>query len=154
MNPRAIGWAFVGAQFVLLATLILLPGRDHWPTPGWLSALGLVVVVTGVGLAAVAALRLGPALTPTPMPNDGGLVTGGLYRWVRHPIYSGVLLVVVGLTLPSGSVVTLVVGVITVAFFNFKAAWEERRLAERYPGYEAYRARTGRFIPRPASATR
>jgi protein-S-isoprenylcysteine O-methyltransferase Ste14 len=51
--------------------------------------------------------------------------------------------------LRSGSLITLAVGAVTVAFFNAKAAWEEKRLAERYPGYAAYAARTPRFIPRP-----
>jgi len=98
----------------------------------------------------VAALRLGAALTPTPVPTERGtLITGGLYTFVRHPIYTGVLIIVVGLVIRSGSLLTLLVGVATVWFFNAKAAWEEARLAERYPDYPAYAAVTPRFVPRP-----
>ena len=38
---------------------------------------------------------------------------------------------------------------VTVVFFHVKARWEEAQLAERYPGYREYAARTPRFIPRP-----
>lgn len=150
MNRTRTGWLFVAAQALLLITLVALPGDDAWPTPGWLQAIGLVAVVGGVALVAVAALRLGPALTPTPVPtNAGQLTTDGLYRLVRHPIYSGVLAAVVGVTIRSGSIPVLVVGVVTVGFFHVKARWEEEQLTERYPDYPAYAATTPRFLPRP-----
>lgn len=151
-GPRraGVGWAFVAVQAVLLITLVALPGADHWPVPGWLRAIGLVLLVGGVALVAVAALRLGPALTPSPVPNEqGSLATTGLYGHVRHPIYSGVLLAVAGVTIGSGNLATLVVALATVVFFNTKAAWEERRLAEHYPDYATYAERTPRFVPRP-----
>jgi protein-S-isoprenylcysteine O-methyltransferase Ste14 len=137
-------------QVVLLVALVVLPGRDDWPTPEWLRLVAQLVFVAGIVVLVVASLRLGRALTPTPVPTASGeLQTGGLYRYVRHPIYSGVLLIVVGITLRSGSVLTLAVAVVTVVFFDRKARWEEERLAERYPGYAAYAAHTPRFVPRP-----
>lgn len=143
-----MGWAFVAGQVVLLVALVLLPGRDDWPTPSWLWMVGQVLVLAGFVLMIVASLRLGRGLTATPVPNARGqLITGGLYRYVRHPIYTGVLLVVVGLTLRSGSFVTLAVAVVTVVFFDRKARWEEARLRERYPGYADYAAHTRRFVP-------
>ncbi len=145
---QLIGWLFVGAQAVLLVGLVALPGGDVWPTPTWLRWAGQAMVAAGLALGAVAALRLGSSLTPTPVPRAAGsLTTGGLYRVVRHPIYSAVLVIVVGLVVGSGSVWRLAVGAATVAFFNAKAAWEERRLSERYPDYAAYAARTPRFVP-------
>jgi protein-S-isoprenylcysteine O-methyltransferase Ste14 len=80
---------------------------------------------------------------------SGHLTTDGLYRNVRHPIYSGVLLVTVGLVLRSGSVAGVAVGVALVVFFVVKARWEETRLNRRYPEYAAYAARTTRFVPAP-----
>ncbi|MEM7342348.1 MAG: isoprenylcysteine carboxylmethyltransferase family protein [Actinomycetota bacterium] len=151
MDRRGVvGWVFVGVQAVLLGLLILLPGRDDWPTPAAVDTLGAIALVLGVVLVAAASLRLGRALTATPVPTrDGELITHGLYRYVRHPIYSGVLLAVVGLTIRSGSLITLAVAVTTVVFFVVKATWEEQRLAERYEGYAAYAASTPRFVPRP-----
>ncbi len=144
----AIGWAFVALQAVLLIALVVLPGGGAWSTPGWLRSVGFACILAGLGLIAISSLRLGSALTPTPVPTAAGsLQTGGLYRFVRHPIYTGVLTIVVGLVVRSGSWAHVAVGVITVVFFDRKARWEEARLAERYPDYADYAARTPRFVP-------
>lgn len=146
---RRTGWLFVVAQVVLFIALALLPRADHWPVPGWLSAIGYFLMAVGAVLVIVAGLRLGPSLTPTPMPTASGqLATTGLYRFSRHPIYSGVLAIVAGIVIGSGSIVVATVGLLAVAFFTIKARWEEARLREHYPGYNAYAATTGRFLPR------
>ena len=148
VDRRTVGWAFVAGQVVLLVALVLLPGRDDWPTPPWVRTAGQVLVIAGFVLMIMASLRLGRGLTATPVPNARGrLITGGLYRYVRHPIYTGVLLIVAGLTLRSGSVVTLAVAVVTVVFFDRKARWEEAQLRERYPDYAEYASHTPRFVP-------
>ncbi|MDB2392382.1 isoprenylcysteine carboxylmethyltransferase family protein [Acidimicrobiaceae bacterium] len=134
---------------ILLIALVLLPGANHWPTPGWLQAVASVLVFGGFALMGIAALGLGRSLTPTPVPvSYGELQTGGMYRWMRHPIYTGVLMLVAGLAMRSGKLVHLVIAVGTFAFFDRKARWEEARLAEKYSGYSDYAQQTPRFIPR------
>jgi protein-S-isoprenylcysteine O-methyltransferase Ste14 len=148
MSDRAIGWLFVAVQVVLLGVLIFLPGSDDWPTPQWLRTLGTVVNVLGFALLIVAALGLGSSLTAIPVPKKSGkLETGGLYRFVRHPIYTGVFMIVVALVATSGSWLHLAIGVVTMAFFSVKARWEEQRLRLEYPEYDAYARATGRFVP-------
>lgn len=148
-RSRAIGWSLVAVQGVLLVGLISIGGRDDWPTPPWLHQVGTGLVTIGLIVVAVGATGLGRLLTATPVPKSGGaLVTDGLYRWVRHPIYTGVLLIVVGLVAPSGRWLTLVLGCLTAVFFFVKSTWEEERLAERYDGYADYRRATPRFFPR------
>lgn len=148
MNRSAVGWVWVAGQAVLLGALVLLPGNDHWPTPPWVEVSAAVLFFGGLAFIAVAALGLGAALTPTPVPNKrGSLTTTGLYRYMRHPIYTGVLTVVAGMTLRSGSWTHLILAAITVAFFDRKAAWEEKRLFEEYPDYGAYASRTAKFVP-------
>ncbi len=150
MSKQITGWIFVAVQAVILIALIIGPARNDWPTPDVVRLVGMAFIVAGIGIGIVATLSLGTALTPTPVPTERGtLTTEGLYRFVRHPIYTGVLAIVVGLTIRSGSVLSLIIAVLAVAFFNAKAAWEEQRLVETYPGYEAYAARTPRFVPRP-----
>lgn len=149
MSRAATGWAFVAIQAILLAALVLMPGAEHWPTPDWLDALSTAMVAGGLVVVAVAALGLGPALTATPVPTKRGqLATGGLFRWVRHPIYSGVLLIVVALGAGSGNLAKFAIAAATIGFFHVKARWEEGQLARRYPDYSAYAALTPRFVPR------
>ena len=153
MNNRTIGWIFVACQAALLLALILLPTADAWPTPSWLTGIGLGAVVAGLGIVAYGSLNLGTSLTATPVPNGKGeLKTAGMYGYVRHPIYSGVLLIVVGLVVRSANWLTLAVGIATVSFFHTKAQWEERQLAEHFEDYDAYAAITPRFVPRLRSS--
>lgn len=148
-HVRLVGWFLVAAQAVLLVTIIVLPHRDDWSTPRLVDLLGWVLITGGGIVAAIAATDLGSALTPTPEPKrDTQLRTDGLYRHVRHPIYSGVVLAVVGVVVRSGSVVALAIGTFTAGFFHAKARWEESRLAVRYPEYATYRSVTPRFVPR------
>ncbi len=139
----------------MLVTLIALDGADDWPTPRWVEIFATGLVIVGLLIGAVAAGGLGRLLTPTPVPKAGGrLVTTGFYRYVRHPVYTGVLLVVLGLVVGSGRWLSLVVGVVAIAFFYAKSSWEEQRLMEHYPDYPAYRETTPRFVPKPGSGLR
>ncbi len=148
MNRRLVGWLFVGAQVVLLVALVLLPTGTAWPMPRALRVVSIGLTAAGLVGILAASLALGRALTPTPLPNGRGhLRMDGLYRYVRHPIYTGVLAVVVGVTLGTRQWAGLVLGVVTVVFFAVKARWEEARLAEMFPGYADYAAKTPRFVP-------
>jgi protein-S-isoprenylcysteine O-methyltransferase Ste14 len=109
-------------------------------------------VVAGAGVATIVwgARSLGREITAHPAPTPSAtLRTNGPYRYVRHPIYSGVLLFAAGLTLASGSVLKAVALFLLVGVLSIKARFEERLLAERFPDYEAYVRRTPRLVPRP-----
>jgi protein-S-isoprenylcysteine O-methyltransferase Ste14 len=153
---RVKGRLFVAVQGVLLAALVLLPRwADEWTLPGWTAVVGWVVAIAGAVVAFAAFPQLGNALTPLPEPrSDAALTTSGLYRWVRHPIYSGVLAMGWGWTLAHPSWATVVVVVALTVLFHAKARYEEGLLAERYPDYVAYASSTPRFLPRPTSRRR
>lgn len=151
VSRSTIGWVWVAGQVVLLGALIVAPGGDAWAKPDALTLTANLLFFGGLALVGAAAAGLGRALTPTPVPTEAGrLTTTGLYRFVRHPIYTGVLAVVAGITLRSGSWLHLALAAATVVFFDRKAAWEERALRDRYPDYGDYAARTPKFVPRIA----
>lgn len=138
----------VAGQFALLGLLVLLPGRTDWPVPRGLAVVCIVTTVAGLAVMVVGATALGRGLTATPLPNEHALLrTGGLYRFVRHPIYGGLLLTMASVTVASGSVFRLLVLGLLVLLLTLKARWEEARLAHRFDGYAAYAARTPRFAP-------
>ena len=107
-DDHAVARLLVAGQAVLLVLLLVVPGRGGWPVPGVLAALSGVVAAVGVGIVLVAGTTLGRGLTATPLPNARAqLRTTGLYRFVRHPIYSGVLLAAAAFTVGTGSVTRL-----------------------------------------------
>lgn len=147
MKKSALGWLLVVVQFVLLLVLILLP----WRSPSALSiVLGLVLAVAGALLGVMAGRHLGRALTPTPVPIvDAGLRTGGAYRFVRHPIYSAVLLMVLGYVIAIGTVWTAAGALVLLVFFVLKSRWEDGLLHEQYGDeWTVWAARTGALVPR------
>jgi len=143
------GWWVVAQALVLLAALVLAPATRA--AAGFDRAaqfLGVLLVLGGGALAAAGLRALGSALTPYPRPRDGaGLVTRGAYRYMRHPIYSGIVLAAFGWALAWLSVPGFVFGVAVALFFDRKAAREEAWLRECFPEYAAYARRVRRFVP-------
>lgn len=147
---RRIGWALVGGQFALLAGLVVTPGGDSWPVTAPVRITGEAMTVAGLAGMGAAALGLGRGLTATPVPNRSAqLRTAGLYAWVRHPIYTALLVFAAGRVVVSGSALRAVILVALVVLLTGKARWEEKLLAERFAGYPDYAAAVPRFLPRP-----
>ncbi len=113
-----------------------------------LEAAGVILLLTGLGLAVWARLQLGrnwgPPMTKKDEPE---LVTSGPYRFVRHPIYSGILLGVLGTALAT-NIAWLVVFAVIGAYFFYSAWTEEKLMTAAFPAaYPTYRARTKMLIP-------
>lgn len=148
-RPQVVAWALVAVQLMLLAALVVLPGPRGWPTSWWLATLAVTMIIAAAVLGLAGALRLGAGLTPSPLPSPAAqLRTTGAYAWVRHPIYSALLLGGAGIVLLAGRPSRIAVWLALLALLWGKSRFEERALAERFPGYRAYAARTPRFVPR------
>jgi protein-S-isoprenylcysteine O-methyltransferase Ste14 len=112
------------------------------------AGVGAACLVAGLGLAVWARLHLGRNWgMPMSQKADPELVTSGPYRLIRHPIYSGLLLAMVGTTLVR-NLIGLAFVVAAGAFFLYSARVEERNLAATFPSaYPAYRSATKMLIP-------
>lgn len=138
---------YVVVQFALMLLLFLGPGSAWWAPArlmrmGPAALIGKILLLGGLFLGVSAALWLGRSLTPLPHPKgEGILVERGPYRMVRHPIYTGVILIAYGWSIASASWLTA--GYATLIFFwlDVKSRREERWLVEKYPGYRDYRKR-------------
>lgn len=143
---RGGGWVL--GQFALIAVILavglLAPG---WPA-GMPPAVGGVLAALGAALALVSGRSLGRALTPFPRPAAGGsLVERGPYRVVRHPIYTGGILLAAGFALWASPWALLPTAALAV-LWGLKARVEERHLRARYEQYDAYSRRVRwRLVP-------
>lgn len=137
----------------LLAWVVWAPALT-WSGMGLPAAVrwtGLPLFLAGGALAMWARLTLGKSATYTAVPaSESELVTGGPYRWFRHPVYSGGALMLAGAAALSGSALILAVGVVILGVLAYRTRREERLLLERYgDAYRAQMDRTGRWLPRP-----
>jgi protein-S-isoprenylcysteine O-methyltransferase Ste14 len=134
---------WVAAQFLLIAAMVLWPAAWHWDA----GAIALGLAALALGLWVFAYNRPGN-FNIRPEPKAGGqLVTGGPYRWMRHPMYVALLLGMAAVTAESHSWVQAAFWLLLLLVLNFKAGLEERLLRQRWPDYAAYCERTRRFIP-------
>lgn len=144
---------------LLLGLALLLPRRMSvaWLTMRFLPSsvvwfwIGFVLVASGLGFAIAARVWLGGNWSGVvTLKQDHELIRSGPYRWVRHPIYTGLLVALLGSIIALGEVR----GVIALALFTFallrKVALEERLLAEEFgPTYSRYRREVPRLLPMP-----
>lgn len=113
-----------------------------------LTYTGLAIAVLGFLVIIVAILQLNKNLTPFPTPIDRGtLIQTGLYKFVRHPIYSGIILGAFGFGIYQESLWKMSIGLVLWVLFYFKSGYEETLLLKHYPEYESYRTQTSRFFP-------
>jgi len=147
---------------VLVAVLLVLLSRRH-AVPGLFASLGGVLAMhagaagqwvglglclAGFGFAMWARLHLGRNWgMPMSLRQGHELVTSGPYAYVRHPIYTGIMLAMIGSTLARG-LAWLLLFCLGFAYFLFSARTEEQMMAAQFPNtYPAYRRRTRMLIP-------
>ncbi len=113
-----------------------------------LGVIGAVVFASGLALAVWARIHLGRNWgMPMTQRVEPELVTSGPYRFVRHPIYSGLLLGAIGTALAT-DLLGLIVAVVLTAYFYYCASVEERNMIATFPtAYPAYRLSTKMLIP-------
>ena len=151
--PRGSGIGFVLVQAVLLG--ILLFGPTHFnadasiePPNDLLLWCGYGIFILGTVIALIAAINLGKNLTPLPRPKENAeLIQRGLYRFVRHPIYFGVIVLSLGWGLIQQSALVWLYVLIIAIFFDIKSRKEEQWLVERFSTYADYQGRVRKLIP-------
>jgi protein-S-isoprenylcysteine O-methyltransferase Ste14 len=143
---NARGEFFVIVQFVLLGLIFWLPDFPAFVFPA--TSLGTFLKYLGFVLLVLAGLKLGRNLTPLPKPKtDAQLVTTGLFAWMRHPIYTALMLLTFGISLERGNLLSLILSMCLAVLLEFKSRREELWLLEQFSDYGAYQARVKKFFP-------
>lgn len=152
MGPRGEGYVVI--QFILFALIGFGPRRLgsmvvwHSPWSTWGVVVGIILGSLGGLLALLGTLRLGSNLTPFPRPKENsGLVDSGVYSVVRHPIYSGIMVVAVGWACFVNGTFTFIYAFILFLFFDVKSRREEQWLCAAHSQYPAYQKRVRKLIP-------
>jgi protein-S-isoprenylcysteine O-methyltransferase Ste14 len=146
-NPRGFGVRI--AIVVLLIAARPLYHHHSLAVQSWpLAIAGTILFVAGLALALWARACMGAKWgMPMTLKEEPELVTVGPYRFVRHPIYSGLILAFVGTTL-AVSVLVLVPALVLSVYFVWSARTEERILTKAMPSsYPAYMVHTKMLVP-------
>src|SRR5581483_11446024 len=146
-------WAVKSAKAIvlvgLLAQTLFLDVLPITGALGWLPTVGLVIYLAGLMLAITGRIQLGKNwanIEDATVLNQQVLVHEGVYRYIRHPIYAGDMLLLIGLELALNSWLVILT-IVPMVIFVRQALAEETLLAQSFADYAAYRQHTKRFIP-------
>ncbi len=146
MKPGSLSHIQVAAQLAGVLLACYPVGLVNRGAPWWLA---LCLPGALFGLWALWHNRIGN-FSVYPEPRDNAhLVTSGPYRLVRHPMYSALVLMMLGIAGYNGHILNLVGLVLVVVAVTTKAVREERYLQARFSGYADYARATPRFLPIP-----
>lgn len=138
-------WSSVGAFGLMVAGLLWLIVRGEIFAHG---IAGIAVQAMAALLMLLARLTFGMrSFHASANPTEGGLVTSGPYRWLRHPIYAAVLYFCWAAALDHRSAAACAAAILVTIGAAARMYAEERMLVGMYPDYPAYAARTARVIP-------
>jgi protein-S-isoprenylcysteine O-methyltransferase Ste14 len=155
--------AAAGATVFFIVAPGVIAGLIPWWLTGWgvrgpllnwtpVRVIGVVLMVTGAAvlISAFARFVVEGAGTPAPVAPTERLVVGGLYRYVRNPMYLAVLAIIVGQALALGQAGLFVYAFgVLIAFGAFVRWYEEPALQRRYGAqYETYRLAVPAWVPR------
>jgi protein-S-isoprenylcysteine O-methyltransferase Ste14 len=144
------GWWVLAQVPVMLGALVapLVWGAGSFDGANAIQLAGAALTALGFLLAIAGLASLGSALTPFPRPlARARLRQSGVYAWVRHPIYGGVILASIGWSMTWLSLPGILFSVVVVSFFDRKSAFEERLLRARFPEYAGYARRVSKLLP-------
>jgi protein-S-isoprenylcysteine O-methyltransferase Ste14 len=126
-------------SFILQRSTFL---SDHIPLAFRLVFLGLILII------AAYLFKSGHAVVSHEQ-RPTAVVSSGAFRYVRHPLYLGSMLIYCGLTVSTASLFCLALLVAIVLFYNYIAGYEEKLLETKLgAAYTAYKKKTGKWIPR------
>jgi len=148
MSLKTKDYVFVIIQFGLFLIYTLDVKLLSINYPSFVNLLGLIISFIGAIVIIVALLQLNKNLSPFPSPKSNSkLIKNGLYKYIRHPIYTGILFYAFGNALYTNSVFKIVIGTLLCLLFYYKSKYEELKLLDFFKDYDMYRKNTGRFLP-------
>lgn len=121
----------------------------HFGLFSWLKSLGFILAIVGILVILISLLQLNKNLSPFPTPkNSAVLIQNGLFKLVRHPIYSGIIILFFAYGIYRDSVFKIIITFLLLLLFYIKTDYEEKLLENKFPDYIFYKKKTGKFFPK------
>lgn len=134
---------YVVIQFSCIIYLILNTRYEHFD----FTTLSLLLVALIIGLTAVVNMKVSNLNIMPTLKKSHQLRTNGIYQFIRHPMYTSVLLLCLALMFSNVHHISQVVMLILFIDLILKSRFEEKLLIKRFENYSEYQQKTGRFIP-------
>lgn len=141
-ETRMLQKVLIGAWYLSLAAMVVISALDHrfgWSAvPTAICVAGDVLVVVGLGVTSLVVIQNSFAASTVQVESGQKVVSTGLYGVVRHPMYTGNLLTIVGFPLALGSYWGLLPVVAGLTMLVIRIRDEEKLLVEELDGYREY----------------
>ena len=149
---RALQKVVITGAFLALFAMVVFSAYDHrmgWSSvPAWVSVLGDVLVATGLGIAMLVVIQNSYAGATVTVETGQTVASSGVYKFVRHPMYVGNLIMMIGIPLALGSYWGLLFVIPGQAVIVFRILDEEKLLTQQLAGYPEYTQRVrDRLVP-------
>ena len=108
---------------------------------------GLIGIALIIGLIAVMTMKLDNLNIVPTLKDQHQLITGGIYHWIRHPMYTSVFLLCLAFVLTNNHLFSQLTMLILLVDLILKSNLEEKLLTQCFSNYQDYKNKTGRFIP-------
>jgi len=151
VRERGYGWVVAQGALFVFFFIAVFTGDSVSDVPGlvvvWI--IGVIVAIGGAAVSLWSVLLHGSRLSPFPFPVDGmAVIEGGPYHYVRHPMYSGIVLFTLGVGLAYSKPTVLLSSLTFLVFFVAKSGHEEDMMIKYMDGYSEYRSSVAwRIIP-------
>lgn len=140
---------FVGSQIAFFLLYLARIKQIDVVIPYGLRIMGLLISVLGVLMIVSCVIALNRSISAFPTPKENAeLVRTGAYKYIRHPIYTGILLCCIGYSFFSENSLRFIVSILLMILFRFKAGYEESLLRKKFSRYTDYMQNSGMFLPR------
>ena len=140
----------LGIGFAAAFILPIFDYRNQWSSiPFTVEIIGLILFNFGIVVMDIAMVQNAYASKILDINKDQKLIDTGLYSHVRHPLYSGAVLMILGLPIALGSWISLIPAAIAVLAILIRIKFEEEMLIKGMDGYIEYRTRVKyKIIPK------
>ena len=143
MKSKRISYLLVSLQFIFI-TILVIHHDVHTPSN---FALLIFLLGCGFGLYTVKHNQLGNFNITPEIKENASLITTGAYRYIRHPMYFAVLVMMLGIVVSKPTILSFLIYILLIITLFLKAQKEEMLWMERSCEYKTYMQHTKKIIP-------